>query len=258
MNPLRTIVVDDEPLARKRLRRLLREHADVEIVSECGSGREAVKAIRQEHPDLVFLDVQMPGLDGFEVLTRVGVEQMPAVVFVTAFSEHAIRAFEVSALDFLLKPFDAERLATSLDRVRRQVSLKSANHAELYQRLLDAMGKADARPSYLSRLLVKSQGRALFLRTDEIDWIAAAGKYVRLYCGADYHLLRESISELERKLDPSQFRRIHRSTIVNLDAIREFQPLFHGELRAILRDGTELTVSRRYRPRLEGQADGCS
>jgi two-component system LytT family response regulator len=257
MSPLRTLVVDDEPLARKRLRRLLREHADVEIVAECAAGPEAVKAIGALHPDLVFLDVQMPGLDGFEVLARVGVEQMPAVVFVTAFSEHAIRAFEVSALDFLLKPFDGERLARSLERVRKQVSMKSANHADLYRRLLEALGKSGAR-CYLSRLLVKSQGRVFFLRTDEIDWIAAAGKYVRLYCGADYHLLREPIHDVERKLDPSQFRRIHRSTIVNLDSIREFQPLFHGEMRAVLRDGTELTVSRRYRPRLAAPTDSGS
>jgi two-component system LytT family response regulator len=252
MSQLRTIIVDDEPLARRRLRRLLREHPDVEVVSECGNGREAVEAIRRDRPDLVFLDVQMPGLDGFEVVTRAGGGPPPAVVFATAYSEHALRAFEVCALDFLLKPFDAERLARSLDRVRKQAASGAASPAELYHRLLDAVGKADARPPYVSRLLVKSGGRVVFLRTEDVDWIAAAGKYVRLYCGADYHLLRESMHDLERRLDPGRFRRIHRSAIVNLDSVRELQPLFHGEMRAILRDGTELTVSRRYRSALGG------
>jgi two-component system LytT family response regulator len=254
MTLLRTVIVDDEPLARKRLRRLLREHADVEVVSECRNGREAVEAVRRGRPDLVFLDVQMPGLDGFDVIEQVGPDHIPAVIFVTAYAEHAIRAFEVSALDFLLKPFGAERLARSLERVRKQASVKPADNADLYRRLLAAVSK-ETKPAYLTRLLVKSRGRVVFLRAEEIDRIGAAGKYVRLYAGADYHLLRESMHALERKLDPSRFKRIHRSTIVNLDSIRECAPLFHGELRAILRDGTELTVSRRYRPNLESQFD---
>ena len=258
MNSIRCMIVDDEPLARRRLRRLLRDHADVEIIAECRSGREAVEAIEQVRADLVFLDVQMPVVDGFDVIAQVGVEKMPPVVFVTAFKEHAIRAFEVNALDFLLKPFDAERLGRSLERVRKQTSARAVDNAELYRRLLTAVGKIEAGRSYLARVLVKSGGRVVFLRTDDIDWIGAAGKYVRLYCGADYHLLRETVNELERKLDPRRFVRIHRSTIVNLDSILEFQKHFHGDLKAILNTGAELTVSRRYRANLEAQTGARS
>jgi two-component system LytT family response regulator len=174
-------------------------------------------------------------------------------VFVTTFAEHAIHAFEVNALDFLLKPFDAARLGRSLERVRKQTISKPVDNTELYRRLLHAVGKIEAGRSYLARLLVKSSGRAVFLRIEDIDWIGAAGKYARLHCGPDYHLLRETVNELERKLDPRQFVRIHRSTIVNLDSVQEFQRHFHGDLKAILKTGIELTVSRRYRGNLEAQ-----
>jgi two-component system LytT family response regulator len=245
------MIVDDEPLARCRLRRLLLDQPDVEIVAECPGGRDAVAAIMRLSVDVVFLDVQMPVVDGFDVIARVEENKMPAVVFVTAFAEHALRAFEVNALDFLLKPFDGERLARSLARARGQVATRKSDNAELYRRLLCAVGKMEERRSYVTRLLVKSRGKVVFVPTKDIDWIGAAGKYVRLYSGADYHLLRETVNELERELDPRQFARIHRSTIVNLDSVRELQPHFHGDSIAILRTGAELTVSRRYRASLE-------
>jgi two-component system LytT family response regulator len=175
MDPIRCVIVDDEPLARRRLRRLLRDHADVEIIAECRSGREAVETIERLRADLVFLDVQMPVVSGFDVIARVGVEKMPPVVFVTAFKEHAFRAFEVNALDYLLKPFDAERLGRSLERVRKRASSRAVDNAELYRRLLTAVGKIEEGHSYLTRMFVKSGERALFLRVDAIDWISAAG-----------------------------------------------------------------------------------
>ena len=250
MKTVRTIIVDDEPLARKRLVRLLREHPDVEIVAECRNGREAVAAIQQWRPELVFLDIQMPGWDGFEVIQRVGSAQMPAVVFVTAYAEHAIRAFEVNALDYLLKPYDAQRLSLSLQRVPDPRRSSDADRARLYDQLLVALRREPPASTFVSRLLVKSQGGSVLLRVDEVDWIEAAGKYVRLHSRRGDYLLRQAIGELARSLDPYRFVRIHRSTLVNLDSVREFQPSFHGEWKAILVDGRALTVSRRHRIQL--------
>ena len=248
--PIRTVIVDDEPLARERMRSLLGSEADVEVVGEARDGVEAVEAILGQSPDLVFLDVQMPKLDGFEVIQTVGADRMPAVVFVTAYDQHALRAFEVQALDYLLKPFDHERFQGALKRVRRQMD--SQETGDLGRRLLALVKdlKTD-RPTRSDRLVVKSGGRLFFLRSDEIDWIEAAGNYVRLHVGNEGHLLRETMNSIEGRLNPDIFFRIHRSHIVNIERIKELQPWFNGEYVVILRNGSRLTLSRGYREKLQ-------
>jgi two-component system, LytTR family, response regulator len=278
---LRVMVVDDERLARQRLRRLLKEEG-VEVVGECADGREAVAALREQPPDLLFLDVQMPELDGFGVLAEVGPERMPPVVFVTAYDQYAVRAFEVNALDYLLKPFDAERFRKAFRKAREALDRENARAQSerltaLLTRLAEGVGvgapalgdaaaagahaaapDADgssgagggAAPSgerYLERLLVKNEGRVFFVRTADIDWIEASGNYLRLHVGRDVHMIRETMGTLEARLDPRQFLRVHRSTIVRTDCIREMQPWFSGEYVIILRDGTRLKLSRSYR-----------
>jgi two-component system, LytTR family, response regulator len=250
MNPIRAVIVDDEPLARRGIRAQLREQKDIEIVSECRNGREAIAAIQQQEPDLVFLDVQMPELDGFEVLNAVGVERMPAVIFVTAYDSYALRAFEVHALDYLLKPFDDERFAHAIKRARDH--LAGRNLQELSGRLQGLLEdlKARSAPKYAERLVVKSAGRIVFLSVAEIDFIRAADNYVRIHAGHDQHLLRETMNSLEQKLDPHQFLRVHRSTIVNVQRIREAAQLFRGEYELVLRDGRRIATGRNYRDRL--------
>jgi two-component system LytT family response regulator len=245
---IRTVVVDDEPLARERLRTLLEQERDVTVVAEAGDGATAVAAIVAEKPDLVFLDVHMPGLDGFEVIQHVGSDRMPPVVFVTAYDQHALRAFEVQALDYLLKPFDADRFHGTLDRVRRY--MEAGGQGDLERRLLALMRDLD-RPSRPERLVVKSSGRLFFLRADEIDWIEAAGNYVKLHTGAEAHLMRETMTSIESRLNPDMFFRIHRSHIVNLERIKELQPWFNGEYVVVLQNGKQLTLSRGYRDKLQ-------
>lgn len=245
---IRAIIVDDEPLARRRIRRMLAADSAVEIVADCSGGREAIEAIGRRAPDLLFLDVQMPEVDGFAVLQSIKPEKMPLVIFVTAFDQYAIRAFEFYALDYLLKPFDRRRFEKALERAKSRLS--GARGEDLGQRALSLLEELKARSSHIERLVVKSGGRAFFLKTDEIDWIEAEGKYVRLHVGKQSHLLREAISSLESQLDPKKFPRIHRSTIVNIERIRELQPWFHNEYRVILRDGTELMLSRSFRKKL--------
>jgi two-component system LytT family response regulator len=260
--PVRTLIVDDERMARKRILTLLAGDADMDVVGECTNGRDAVAAIAAEQPDLVFLDIQMPELDGFGVVQAVGVQRMPVTVFVTAFDQHALKAFEAHALDYLTKPFDRERFETSLGRAKQQVQLRAAANSAhtaaedrepaLNARLVALLLDMERRQQYAERLMVKNAGRVLFLRVEEIDWIEAAGSYVRLHVGRDGHLLHEGIAALMNRLDPSRFARVHRSTIVNLDRVREMQPWFHGDAIAILRDGTRLQVSRTYREALGG------
>ena len=266
--PVRTLIVDDERMARKRLRTLLARDDDVDVVGECSNGRDAVSAIEDRAPDLVFLDIQMPELDGFSVVKAIGADRMPVTVFVTAFDQYALKAFEAHALDYLTKPFDGERFQTSLGRAKEQVRLREAaksasaqqpatpdaQHAELGDRLLSLLAGIERRQQYAERLMVRSAGRVVFLRVDEIDWIEAAGSYVRLHIGRDGHLLHEGIAALMSRLDPSRFARVHRSTIVNLDRVRELQPWFHGDAIAILRDGTRVQVSRTYREALGAKA----
>jgi two-component system, LytTR family, response regulator len=249
MAKIRTFIVDDEPLARQRLRRLLEAEADIEIAGECADGRQAVSAVRRDAPDLLFLDVQMPLLDGFGVLEELGPDATPVVIFVTAHDRYALKAFEVHALDYLLKPFDRERFRRTLDHVRAQ--LQRNERVDVNKRLLALLADVQGARKPLERLVVKSGGRVCFVRTEEIDWIEAAGNYLRLHVGRDVHVLRETMSRLESRLDPRQFPRIHRSTMVNLERIQELQPSFHGDFVVVLHDGTELTLSRGYRDKLQ-------
>ena len=244
---MRVLIADDEPLARERVRGLLAREPDIAIVAEACNGLEAVEAIRRTTPDVVFLDVQMPELDGFGVIERIGVQDFPVVIFATAYDEFALRAFEVAALDYLLKPFDPDRFHQAVERARAQGGRKDALKTEL-------LGLLESLPThrrYLERIVLKSGGRISFLQTEDVDCIEAEGNYVRLCAGSDEHLLRMTLSALEERLDPSRFARIHRSTIVNLTRVRELQSSFHGEYAVILRSGKHLTLSRGYRDKLD-------
>ena len=249
MKKIRTLIVDDEPLARERLAGLLAAEPDIEIAGQCRDGEEAVKAIIEQTPDLVFLDIQMPQLNGFEVIDAVGPERMPLVIFVTAHDRHALRAFEVRALDYLLKPFDRDRLRDALQRVRKQVEREDGG--EIGRRLLALMKDLRRDQPRTDRLVVKSGGRLFFLRADEIDWVEAAGNYVRLHVGSTSYLLRETMNAIEGRLDPEKFFRIHRCRIVNMERIQELQPWLNGEYAVLLRTGTRLTLSRGYREKLQ-------
>jgi two-component system, LytTR family, response regulator len=244
---IRVLVVDDEPLARERLRSLLEQEGDVELVGECGDGLAAVEAIDAGKPDLVFLDVQMPHLDGFDVLDTVEPGNRPHVVFVTAYDEYAVRAFEVHALDYVLKPFDRDRFRSTLARARTELARGNAGAADLEGRLTALLGELEDRRKRLERIVVKSGGRVFFLRTEDVDWIEAAGNYVELHVGAESHLLRETMNKLARRLDPKLFLRIHRRTIVNVERIRQLEGVTHGEYVVVLKDGTRLASSRGYR-----------
>jgi two-component system LytT family response regulator len=249
MKKIRTLVVDDEPLARERLTSLLAPEADIEVVGQCRDGEEAVTAIVDHNPDLVFLDVQMPGMNGFEVIEAVGSERMPLVIFVTAYDQHALKAFQVRALDYVLKPFDRERFQQALQRARAQIQRDETG--DLGRRLLALVKDLRRDQPKTDRLVVKSGGRLFFLRTDEIDWIEASGNYVRLHVGPTSHLLRETMNAIEGRLDPEKFFRIHRSRIVNMERIQEMQPWLNGEYAVLLRTGTRLTLSRGYREKLQ-------
>lgn len=251
------LIVDDEPVARARVRRLLAEEPDIEVVGESRNGFEALTHIRELAPDLLFLDVQMPGKDGFQVLEDLKAGETPIVIFLTAYDKYAVRAFEAAALDYLLKPFDEERFARAVARARaqlaqpsqlRKVGDASTQMDEGRAETADALVGADAR--HLERIIIRTGGRVLFRRADEIDWIEAYGNYVRLHIEKAAYLLRETISGLEERLDPQKFARIHRSTLVQMDRIREVRPHVNGQWKVILRDGTQLTMSRRYRRRL--------
>ncbi|HWQ33598.1 MAG TPA: LytTR family DNA-binding domain-containing protein [Blastocatellia bacterium] len=250
---IRPLIVDDEPLARRRLRNLLRGRNEFSLVGECANGREAVSAIEQRGPELVFLDVQMPDLDGFGVLKSLPAERLPVIVFVTAFDQYAVRAFEFHALDYLLKPFDDERFEQTLERAARQVRQHKLQGlgAQLQALLADYQGRRSDRMPPASRLIVRSAGRISFIPTDEIDWIEAEGCYARLHTGERSHLLRETLSHLEARLDPQRFLHIHRSTIINLARLRELQPHSHGEYTVILSNGTHLRLSHSCRDKLQ-------
>ena len=258
MSAMRTILVDDEPLALRKLRRLLAPEKDVVIVAECADGRSAADAITTQGPDLVFLDIQIPERDGFQVIESIPADRLPVIVFVTAYDEHALRAFDVHALDYLLKPVGRDRFREALDRARERV-LQRRVAGVIDPKLLalrtrhgavGGVAEADEPTRHLARIAVKTDGRAFFVRTEEVDWIEAADNYVRIHVGGTSHLVRESLRALETKLDPRLFLRIHRSFIVNVDAIRELQPWFHGDHVVILRSGARLMCSRRYDERL--------
>jgi two-component system LytT family response regulator len=241
---IRILIVDDEAPARRKLLRLLDSASDVEVVGEATNGRAAVEAITNLRPDLVFLDVRMPGLDGFGVIETVGARNMPHVVFVTAYDEYAVKAFEVQALDYLMKPISPSRFAFVLDRARRQMQAGTTEH--LAKRLDDLLARVVEKPRFLERIMVTEDERSHLVALDEVDRIEAARNYVCLHSKGKTYMLRRSISELAGQLNPSRFLRLNRSQIVHLNAIKEFQSWFHGDYRVILKDGTELRWSRRY------------
>lgn len=249
MKKITTLIVDDEPLARERLAGMLAAEPDIEVIGQCRDGEEAVKAIIEQTPDLVFLDIQMPQMNGFEVIDAVGGDRMPLVIFVTAHDQHALRAFEVRALDYLLKPFDRDRFRDALQRARKQVEREDTG--EIGRRLLALVKDMRRDQPRSERLVVKSGGRLFFLRADEIDWVEAAGNYVRLHVASTSYLLRETMNAIESRLDPEKFFRIHRCRIVNMERIQELQPWLNGEYAVLLRTGTRLTLSRGYREKLQ-------
>ncbi|MEO5961440.1 MAG: LytTR family DNA-binding domain-containing protein, partial [Opitutaceae bacterium] len=251
---VRVIVADDEPAARRGVKLLLEKDGGFEIVGEAASGAESAELIRRLKPDLVFLDVQMPDGNGFEALKKIDPTAMPAVVFVTAYDEYALRAFEVHAVDYLLKPYDDVRFATTLQRAkvevrRRQAEPVDARLAQLLDYLQQDRGRAKAESS-VERILVKSSGEIFFLKAEEIDWIEAEGDYMKFHVSGRSHLMRETMARLEVRLDPKRFIRIHRSTIVNIDRLRKLSPSFAGEYAVILNDGTKLKLSRGYHERI--------
>ncbi len=249
--PLNVVIVDDESLARDTVRLLLEEVTDMEVVAEAADGVQAVEAIRAHDPDLVFLDVQMPGLTGLEVVSEVGADRMPPVVFVTAYDEYAVKAFETSAIDYLVKPFSDDRFEAALDRARSQV--QQVRRADLENRLrqLLAETRTPAAPKQDVRFMIKERGSIRFVEAGEINWVEAAGDYVILHDGESKSMIRETMTGMEKKLPSDRFVRIHRSTIVAIDAIREIKPYFHGDYIVYLKDGTELKLSRRYWPHVE-------
>jgi two-component system, LytTR family, response regulator len=250
---LRTIIADDERLARDKLRSLLACEPGIQVVAECSDGEQTLLALRELGADLVILDVQMPSMDGFEMLSQLAPEEIPAIVFATAYDKYALRAFEAHALDYLLKPFDQERLHAALERARME--LGRSRDRELTRRLLDLLARVKSEavlpPSSVGRLVIREKGRIVFLNLDEVEWIEASANYVRLHAGKDSHLFRETISRIAERLNPDHFIRIHRSTIVDVRKIKELIPVNSGEYVVVLKNGKELSCSRGYRAALQ-------
>ena len=246
--PIRALIADDEALARKFIRRMLKDNHDIEIVAECSNGKDAVAMIRKQNPDVVFLDVQMPEMDGFAVLESIGVDQLPEIIFTTAYEQYAIRAFELHALDYLLKPFDQARFKDAIQHAKERLRSQRQKDGRLQMSAL--LESIKNKPQYLERLVIKTGGRITFLSTDEINWIEADDKYVHLHTGKVSPMVRQTLNAMEAQLDPRKFSRIHRSAIVNVERIKELQPLFSGEHSILLEDGTKLTLSRSYKDKL--------
>jgi two-component system, LytTR family, response regulator len=246
---IRALIVDDEPLAREWVRSAVAEDPELEVMGECGDGFEAAEAIRRLKPDLVFLDVQMPGLDGFGVLEALSPEEIPAVVFVTAFDQYAVRAFEAQAVDYLMKPFSKERVEEAVRRVRELVKGKSLeDFRESISRIVEKIRRDRSFPEWV---LLKADGKNVFVKVKDIDWIESSRNNVRIHVGPTIYLLHETTSAIASRLDPKKFLRIHRSAIVNIERIKELHPWFNGDYAVILRDGTQLTLSSSYRDRLK-------
>jgi two-component system, LytTR family, response regulator len=239
---IRALIVDDEPLGRRGVLRFLRNDPEIEVVAQCSDGQAAVDAILARNPDLVFLDIQMPEMDGFEVVRRVGPQNMPVTIFVTAYDRYAVRAFDANAIDYLLKPVGQARFERALARAKERIAESSKE--DVAERIVATLEQIKRQDKYLDRLPVSENGRILFVKTKEIDWIEANGNYARLHVGARTHEIRETLNSLERKLDPRDFLRIHRSTIVNVHLIKEIQPWFHGYHLVLLQNGQELRMSR--------------
>ena len=250
MNPpkIRVLIADDEALARKFIRRMLKQDPDVESVAECSNGADAVATIRKEKPDLVFLDVQMPEMDGFAVLDAVRLDHLPEIVFTTAYESYAIRAFELHALDYLLKPFDQVRFKAALKYAKER--FRSQHEEDKRLQVGTLLESIRAQQEYLDRIIIRADGRITFLHTREIDWIEADDKYLHLHTGKGARMVRQTLAAIESQLDPKKFLRVHRSAMVNMDRIKELQPLFNGEHSLILDDGTRLTLSRKYKEKL--------
>jgi two-component system LytT family response regulator len=249
MDKIRALIVDDEPLAREGMRLHLGEHSDIEVIGECDDGATAVMTIRDVKPDLVFLDVQMSGLDGFGVLRAIGTEHMPIVVFVTAYDQFALQAFEAHAIDYLLKPIDPDRLDTALERVHNQIEGQARRERD--DRVMSLLSQVGGQPRYIERLVTRSDGKIRIIRVDDIDYIEAAGNYAKIHVGGKMHLVREGMNSLESKLDPAKFLRVHRSVIVRIDRIKELESLYQGDYVVVLHDGTRLTTGRKYRDAIQ-------
>ena len=256
-SPLRVIIADDERLARKKLHILLESEPEVQVVAECEDGRQTISAIHAHLPDLLLLDIQMPDLDGFQVLNEVPPGEMPVVIFTSAYDQYAIRAFEAHALDYLLKPFDQERLHHSIERACSEV--RKSGDREITHRIMDLLSRVRSEtrsgPEPEGRLVIRAKGRVIFLNLDEIDWVEAAANYVRLNVGKEAYFFRETISRIAERLNPNLFIRIHRSTIVNVRKIKELIPVNSGEYIVILKTGKELSCSRGYRAGLQSVID---
>jgi two-component system LytT family response regulator len=262
---MRVLIVDDEPIARQRLRRLLADVDAVQLLGECKNGREAVARISEDRPDLVFLDVQMPGMDGFGVVRALPPDALPIIVFVTAFDAHATAAFDVHALDYVVKPVEPQRFALAVERARRQVSMDSTieRHERLLALLREETRETLSRPTHHSaastsgrspkRLLINEDGRRFFISIDDVDSFEAYGNYVRIHVASRVHLFRATMAQVESSLDASRFARIHRSSIINLQSVREIQPWFSGEYVVILKDGRKLKLSRSYREQFQAR-----
>jgi two-component system LytT family response regulator len=242
---LQAVIVDDEPLARDRIRELLKSHRDVKIVGEARNGQEAIQTITLQRPDIVFLDVQMPDMDGFEVLKALEPNSIPLIIFITAFDEYALRAFEFHALDYLLKPFDRDRFAKAVHHARTQIAVKNREHI---MNLLEDLG---SRKRFLERFAIKNGETVKYIRAADVDSMEAEGNYVRLNVASSSYLLRDTLTNLEAQIDPRQFVRIHRSTIVNMNRVRELQTWARGEYRVILHSGASHPLSRGYRDHFE-------
>lgn len=246
--PVRVLIADDELLARRKLADLLKLDADVRLVGECANGVDTVSTLKSEPVDLLFLDVQMPELDGFATLEKIPSLKRPVVVFVTAHDKYAIQAFEIHALDYLLKPYDRDRFRLSLERAKTEIY--QHRQADVQAQMSLFLNSIRTKPLYLERFVIKTPRRVVFLNTDEIEWVSAEGNYVLIHIGKEQHLLRETIRALQESLDPQKFIRIHRSTIVRLDHIKELHPTPHGDYDVLLRDGTSLVMSRSYKEKL--------
>ena len=250
---IRAIVAEDEMVARQAITAMAGAYG-IEVLAACEDGPETLRNVAKHSPDLLFLDVQMPGMDGFEVLEHLPAETFPAVVFTTAHDTYAVRAFEHSAVDYLLKPFDDERFRKAVDRARTRLG-RGSNRSEWIRNLVSELREAQEARAGVQRLVIRSRGQVSFLRVDEIDWIEASHNYLKLHCGPDVHLLRETIKEIEARLQPDKFLRIHRCLIVNVDRIRRLEACGYGEYLVVLRDGKKLSLSRGYRENLDRLID---